>query len=145
MSGHVIPHFCGLYLVRNWRGAVGDETDLDEIYVDTWDRRERNLAGMTYGEYLESDHWQQVKDKAKSRPNYQKCEFCNSTEVELHHTSYKWLLTDNELRVIISLCRVHHQEIHDLAHANNISVRVATNLLRRQYKPDFWRKNRIEE
>lgn len=122
-----------------------DKTDLDEIYADTWDRREHNLAGMTYGEYLESDHWQRVKEKATSRSNYQKCEFCNSTQVELHHTSYKWILTDNELRVILSLCREHHQEIHDLARTKNVSVRAATNLLRRKYKPDYWRKNRVEE
>jgi len=122
-----------------------NETDVDEIYADTWGTRERNLAGMTYGEYLESDYWQIVKTKAKSRPNYQKCEFCTSTQIELHHTSYKWLRTNNELRVIISLCRDHHREIHDLAKTSNISVRVATNHLRKKYKPEYWRKNRIDE
>ena len=118
--------------------------NLDEIYADTWDVRERQLSGTTYGEYLKTPHWQAVKAKARARPNYQKCEFCNSIEIELHHTSYKWIYTENELRVIISLCRDHHQEIHNLAKVDNISVRVATNLLRRRYKPEFWRKNRIE-
>jgi uncharacterized LabA/DUF88 family protein len=120
-------------------------TSLDEIYADTWDRREENLGRMTYGQYLQSDHWQRIKEKARKRPNYKKCEFCTSTEVELHHTSYKWILTNNELLVIISLCREHHQQIHDLAKAKNISVRLATNILRKKYKPAYWRKNQIDE
>jgi hypothetical protein len=124
---------------------MGSDSDLDEIHADTWGRRERNLRGMTYGEYLDSDHWQRVKVKASLRPNYRKCEFCNSTQVELHHTSYKWVLSDRELLVIISLCRVHHQEVHDLARTSDISVRVATNLLRRTYKPDFRKQNRLEK
>lgn len=122
-----------------------DPKDLDEIYADTWDRREENLAGTTYGAYLQTEHWKHVKEIAGKRPNYQKCEFCQSQQVELHHTSYKWIFTNNELRVIISLCRAHHQEIHDLAKVHNVSVRVATNLLRRVYKPNYWLKNRIEK
>jgi hypothetical protein len=117
--------------------------DLDEIYADTWGRREDNLGSLTYKEYLSSDHWREVREKALARANYQKCEFCDSIDVELHHTSYKWVKTSNELRVIISLCRNHHQEIHDLAKNKDVSVRVATNLLRKIYKPDYWKKNRI--
>ncbi len=118
-------------------------TELDEIYADTWDRRSINLGKMTYGEYLLSDHWKVVKLKAYKRPNYKKCEFCDSTKIELHHTSYKWVLTDNELRCIIALCRDHHQEIHDLAKSSKISVRLAGNELRKKYKPDYKQKNRV--
>lgn len=119
--------------------------DLDEIYADTWGRREQRLAGMTYGEYLASDHWALVKQKAADRPNYKKCEFCTSTIVELHHTSYKWILTPHELRTIISLCRAHHQEVHDLARSSDLSVRVATNELRTIYKPHYWEPNRLPD
>lgn len=121
------------------------DRDLDEIYADTWVRREQKLRGMTYSEYLASDHWQLVKEKAASRPNYKKCEFCSSTEVELHHTSYKWIFTHDELRTIISLCRDHHAEVHDLARSSGQSVRKATNELRRSYKPNYWGKNRVPE
>jgi len=117
--------------------------DLDEIFADTWIRRDANLNGLSYQEYLDSDHWREVKLKAAQRPNYQKCEFCESTVVELHHTSYKWILTKNELRVIISLCRIHHQEIHNLAKHTQISIRSATNILRKRYKLDYRQKNRI--
>jgi hypothetical protein len=117
--------------------------DLDEIYADTWNRRTTNLGGMSYAEYLKSDHWRSLKVKASRRPNYLKCEFCSSTDTELHHTSYKWIMTEQELRVIMSLCRAHHQEVHDAAKSCDISVRVATNLLRRKYKPDYRAKNRL--
>ncbi|WP_267112821.1 hypothetical protein [Xanthomonas sacchari] len=121
----------------------GKLKDLDEIYADTWIRRDMNLGDQKYCDYLSSEHWKKVKAKAKSRPNYQKCEFCNSLEVELHHTSYKWILTKNELRAIISLCRDHHQEVHDLARSRGISVRIATNSLRRKYQIDCRTPNRI--
>lgn len=117
--------------------------DLDAVYADTWIRRDANLGEQSYAAYLASDHWQQVKAKAKARPNYQKCEFCDSRDIELHHTSYKWILTKHELRTIISLCRAHHEEVHTTARANRVSVRVATNLLRNRYKPDFSAKNRL--
>ncbi len=117
--------------------------ELDEIYADTWLRRDINLGQITYEEYLKSDNWNSVKAKANKRLNYKKCEFCDSQEVELHHTSYKWIMTREELRVIISLCREHHQEIHDLAKAENISVRLATNQLRIKYKPNYLEPNRV--
>ena len=115
--------------------------DLDEIYADTWGRRTERLDGRTYQEFLDSEHWAHFKKVASERPNYQKCEFCDCTEVELHHTSFKWIWTSNELRCVISLCRQHHQEVHDLARARGISVRRATNELRKQYKPDYTQKN----
>ena len=117
--------------------------DLDEIYADTWARRDFNLGQMLYSEYLQSEHWARVKEKTNNRQNYKKCEFCDSIDIEFHHTSYKWIMTRHELRTIISLCRTHHQEVHDLAKSNNISVRRATNALRSKYKPDYWVPNRL--
>lgn len=118
-------------------------SSLDEIYADTWIRRDINLGQFSYVEYLASEHWRKVKAKASARPNYQKCEFCNNQNIELHHTSYKWILTEHELRTIISLCRDHHQEIHDFAKSQGISVRVATNIFRKRYKLDYSAPNRV--
>lgn len=108
---------------------------LDESYFDTYIRRDISLAkhGFTYEEFLVSDHWQQIKKKAAQRSNYRKCIFCNCTNVELHHTSYKWLFTKDELRNIIALCKEHHEEIHKYARHNNMSVRIATNIIRSRY------------
>jgi hypothetical protein len=117
--------------------------NLDVTINDTWRNRELNLGDLTYIEYLKSDHWKELKKKAISRPNYQKCEFCNSEKIELHHTSYKYILTKFELRNIISVCRYHHQEIHDYSNDKKVSVRIATNHLRKKYSPEYWIKNRI--
>lgn len=108
---------------------------LDECYSDTWVRRDAALSkfGLTYKEFLASDHWLNVKIKAMKRSNYHKCTFCSNRKIELHHTSYKWLFTKDELRNVIALCREHHEEIHNYAKSHNMSVRIATNLLRSRY------------
>lgn len=123
---------------------MSKKKDLDEIYADTWNRRDLMLNGITYNEYLKTDHWKSTKLKALKRPNYKKCEFCDCQKIELHHTSYKHLFDKRELCNIIALCRLHHQEVHDYAKHTGFSVRVATNHLRRKYKPDYTKKNRVQ-
>lgn len=117
--------------------------ELDMTYEDTWNTRTLMLNGETYGDYLKSEHWAAVKAKAKKRPNYQKCECCESRQVDLHHTSYKHIRTPQELRVIIALCRQHHHEVHELAKTERISVRLASNRVRLAYQPDWTRSNRL--
>lgn len=117
--------------------------DLDEIYADTWGRRDVMLGGVMYRDYLQSEHWASVKKKARSRPNYKKCECCDSQDIELHHTSYKWINSPNELRTIVALCRTHHQEVHDVAKATGVSVRLATNQIRLKYHPKWQEKHRV--
>lgn len=109
-------------------------TGQDKTYKDTWNVRGAKLSCSNYQEYLQSDHWIRVKLKASKRPNYQKCEFCDDTKIELHHKTYKWINTKYELSAIIALCRTHHQEVHDLARIKSISVRRATINLNRVYK-----------
>lgn len=113
--------------------------EIDYTYEDTWIRRESNLNNITYKDYLSSDWWKAIKDKALSRPDtYSKCQFCGSGDnIDLHHTSYKWIFTNRELSVIIPLCREHHYEVHSYAKSNKVSVRVATNKLRKFYRPDW--------
>lgn len=113
--------------------------DLDIEYIDTWIRRESNLKGISYYEYLKSDWWNSIKEKAKKRSDvYSSCQFCGTKDnIHLHHTSYKWIYTKHELLVIIPLCCQHHYEVHYYAKNNNISVRRATNIIRRKYRPDW--------
>lgn len=107
---------------------------LDYTYQDTWQRRQGRLEtlGMNYEEYLMSQHWQDIRNKALKRKNYQKCECCSEVNnLHLHHSSYKWLGdSKNELRTLNSFCDHHHKYIHELAKRYNISVRLATNYLR---------------
>jgi hypothetical protein len=108
---------------------------LDNTFDDTWNTRLANLAS-SYEDFLKSDHWMATKSKARSRPSvYGKCSYCNSSRnIDLHHTSYKWIGTKDELRNVIPLCREHHEEVHTFAKENKVSVRVATNILRKVYK-----------
>ena len=112
---------------------------LDYTYTDTWVRRESNLQDITYEKYLQSDWWKEIKKKAnKRKKSYSKCQFCDTTHnIDLHHTSYKWIFTNRELSVIIPLCRKHHYEVHEYAKKYKTSVRIATNELRKLYKPNW--------
>lgn len=107
---------------------------LDKEYLDTWNTREENLTALdiqTYKEFLDSNLWKELKTKARKRSNYQKCYLCGCKDnLEFHHLSYKHL---TELRNVRSVCRTHHQEIHDYAKDNGISVRLATNHLKKEY------------
>jgi len=74
-------------------------TRIDRTIQDTYTTRYENLNGLDYQEYLKSDHWQMVKKKAKRRKAYQKCQFCDSKNIDLHHTSKCSVrIATNELR-----------------------------------------------
>lgn len=110
---------------------------LDKEYKDTWNTRVDNLEELevaSYQEFLLSPLWKELKNKASKRENFQSCYVCGcSDKLELHHLSYKFL---TELRNVRSVCRVHHQEIHDLAKEKGISVRLATRQRREAYARD---------
>lgn len=108
-------------------------SQIDRSFKDTWETRSKFLD-VSYEEFLKSDYWSSVKNKAKRRDNYQTCLFCGSNQnIDLHHTTYKWIGTKDELRAIIALCRTHHLEVHKLAKQKNISVRLASNILQNKY------------
>ena len=105
---------------------------LDKTFQDTWNTRLERLKelNMTYSEFLLSELWNNTRIKAYSRKAYKKCRICCNTEnIDLHHTSYKWLGTKDELRTVVPVCRKHHKYIHEYAKSNNISVRLATNIV----------------
>lgn len=103
---------------------------LDKTYIDTWSTREDNLNSIPYEEFLKSNTWKELKAKAKSRSNYQKCYCCGVSDVplELHHLSYKYL---DELRNVRSLCEECHEVVHILAKRKGVSVRLATRKYRK--------------
>lgn len=103
---------------------------IDRTYTDTWQTRSIVLDDISYAEYLKSEEWQRIKRKALKREFYSKCLKCGATEnLELHHRSYKWIGTKSAMQGLVPLCRTHHQQIHDYAKANKVSVRVATNTI----------------
>jgi uncharacterized lipoprotein len=116
------------YLMRTDNNFKKIESD----FYETWKTRAIVLSeiGMTYSEYLNSEHWKKVKDKASKRKVYQSCEICKSKQnINLHHKHYRFLMHIHELHSIIALCEPCHNKVHDLARAKNKSVREATLIL----------------
>ena len=108
---------------------------LDMTYEDTWNTRELRLSelGITYSEFLSSEHWLDTIKKSYSRSCYNNCDFCSKPRIDLHHSSYKWLMTKDELRVVYPTCRIHHKLVHDLCKEFGISVRLGTRVLRNPF------------
>lgn len=106
---------------------------LDMTYEDTWDTRTTRLTELgvdSYEAYLQTQHWIDSRSKAHKRPNYNKCEVCSSSDVQLHHSSYTWIGTKFELRNVNSFCPLHHKLIHEFAKETGVSVRLCTNIVR---------------
>ncbi len=112
---------------------------LDYSYLDTWITRSKELKKLkitTYTEYLKSSIWKEIKDKAQTRPHYQKCFLCGSFEnIELHHRRYKFLHL-SILRNIIPLCENHHEQVHSLAKTKQMSVGRATGKIIKRWKKE---------
>ena len=110
---------------------TNNDMNREEVtYLDTWENRDIVLSeiGMTYKEYLQSDHWKEFKAKASRRKRYKKCKVCKSTNnLQLHHRHYRFLMHMHELHSIICLCDSCHNKIHLIAYKEGISVRLATN------------------
>lgn len=106
---------------------------LDQSFADTWITRQRVLTDQDYQSYLKSDEWRRIKQVASKREHYQKCWLCGATEnLELHHRSYKWLGTPHAMRGLVAMCRTCHGGTHDYAKRNGLSVRRATNRLKKE-------------
>jgi hypothetical protein len=68
--------------------------------------------GMSYSEYLSSEHWRDLKRQYRRSHLPQDCMGCEATHVQYHHRTYNRLghelLTD-----IMPLCGKCHKEVHD--------------------------------
>lgn len=116
-----------------------------DTYKETWERRRKNLEFDTYQEFLESDYWKRVKEKASKRDNYQQCEYCDCGKVELHHQNYDHIHTKDELGPIIAVCRDHHQLIHDIAKNFNVSVRISSRSVYKYHKKHQFLPKSLDE
>lgn len=87
----------------------------------TWKYLRRYLAdnGLTYKQYLASDHWQDLRRRVWASPLHKKrCYACGAKErLEVHHKTYRrigheWLMD------LCLMCRECHQAAHDFAKLN---------------------------
>ena len=90
----------------------------DKIREENKERREvrdMNKTGDFYSDYLESDYWKDLRKKALARDGG-RCSFCGSyNDLNVHHNSYreKWQGIENELPLVMVLCKDCHSEFHE--------------------------------
>lgn len=71
------------------------------------------LREMPYAEYLQTEHWRQVRERAFVHHGM-RCGVCMKTHgLEIHHIEYD-RLGDELMTDVVPLCREHHQLQHDL-------------------------------
>lgn len=66
-----------------------------------------------YRNYLKSDDWKHLREKACIRANY-KCEFCGAPYENVHHVSYPKNLKDDTLENLIVVCKACHDKSHGI-------------------------------
>jgi len=70
-------------------------------------------SAIPYAEYLETQHWQNVRKRALRRAEY-KCQLCNNGDgiLHVHHKTYENLGCEENNDLIV-LCENCHQKFHD--------------------------------
>ena len=71
------------------------------------------LCKLSYKEYLKSDHWKKIRERALRASRY-KCQLCNkaNTILDVHHRTYERRGREFRKDVIV-LCRSCHVKFHD--------------------------------
>lgn len=96
-----------LYLERKNKEK---EEHIYNNFVDLYNKEKRKTE---YQEYLNSDHWKQIRLKALKRAGY-KCQLCASNkELNVHHNTYKNKGHEN-LNDLVVLCRDCHKKFHNI-------------------------------
>jgi len=97
-----------------------DIDELIELFSTPWIPAEHKR-------YLKSHHWRLKKvEYFESRPRA--CYVCGVTEkIHLHHRTYANIWNE-DLDDLITLCNVHHSELHSLQNRFNLMVEDATDV-----------------
>ena len=83
--------------------------------MSTWTKRQRYLREnqITYLEYLQTEHWKDLKQRVLASKFPYRCYICGvHSGLELHHKTYK-RMGKEYLRDMIWLCREHHEITHE--------------------------------
>lgn len=90
-------------LIKRKQGKIYNE--FLEVYSNIKPKEE-------YKEYLNSDHWKQIRLKALDRAG-NRCQLCSSTNnLNVHHNTYK-NRGNEDLKDLVVLCRDCHMKFHD--------------------------------
>jgi hypothetical protein len=105
-------------LERAWLLQYGEDArPLVRIIRTFWSdgralRRICDLKSMPYRDYLQTDHWKEVRAQMLKRAGH-KCSLCGSRErLNVHHNNYQ-SLGDERWEDLAVLCRPCHGKFHD--------------------------------
>lgn len=70
------------------------------------------LGFSSYGEYLESSHWKEFKQRYRTSGASMRCRVCGAGRIQLHHHTYI-RLGQEAIGDVTPLCREHHQAVHE--------------------------------
>jgi hypothetical protein len=73
--------------------------------------------GLTYREYLRSEHWRNTRASYRASGLPQACLVCGASKVNLHHRTYQRLGRES-LTDLVPLCRPCHRSVHEYLWAN---------------------------
>lgn len=94
----------------------------------------RSAGFNNYQEYLNSDLWKKIKDKASKRDFWKTCNTCGSKEnLRIHHAKYRAEnLLEGKLNNLLPICQPCHDKIHDISREKNYTFRRAAKKLRKE-------------
>ena len=101
-------------------GMIDIETDtkttrIKVLNFDIYNKMaDDSFKSMPYREYLKTNHWKQVREKAIKKAGF-KCQLCNSFSkfLNVHHRDYDRLGNERDTDVI-ALCKTCHEKFHDI-------------------------------
>lgn len=68
---------------------------------------------MKYEEYIVSEGWRRIKEKARIRAN-DECEYCGDKAFAIHHVKYPAFIERTTLEYLVVVCRRCHELSHGI-------------------------------
>ncbi len=91
--------------------------------------------GATYGEFLKTDEWKETARRHKGQ--YPSCWVCRGTsQLQVHHLTYE-RVTREQASDLVTLCCIHHRQVHFLSALNGYDARSFAWILA-EIKADRW-------
>lgn len=102
----------GLSICDECQGLRKQNNISYEIYLKTRQKEIERLRALPYAEYLQSEHWQDIRKAALKRSRY-RCQVCNTSErtLNVHHRTYEHRGEEYAADVIV-LCENCHEIFH---------------------------------
>ncbi len=75
----------------------------------------RRAGFKSYGDFIKSEKWLEIKKLAYSKLKKRECLFCHKESQDLHHVKYT-KITSKTLTWIVPVCRKCHENIHSNKH-----------------------------